>query len=97
MQTGFQRKGKSHSTLFASFQENLYLLSTALIRPILGKGFALKETKREVSYNESETFLFQNHKNEWFPKKKGWIKIWMGWIDIVNYVVAEVVLTKVVS
>ena len=44
---------------------------TALIRAILGEGFALKETKREVSYNESETFLFQNHKNEWFLKKKG--------------------------
>ena len=94
MQTGFQRKGKSHSTLFASFQENLYF--TALIRAILGKGFALKGTKREVFYNESEKFLIQNHKNELFLKKKGWIKIWMGWINIINYGVAELVLRKVV-
>ena len=71
MQTGFQRKGKSHSTLFASFQENLDLSFTALIRAILGKGFALKGTKREVFYNESEKFLIQNHKNELFLKKKG--------------------------
>ena len=68
MQTGFQRKGKSHSTLFASFQENLYF--TALIRAILGKGFALKKTKRQVYYDESETFLFQNHKSEWLLKRR---------------------------
>ena len=89
MQTGFQRKGKSHSTLFASFQENLDLSFTALIRAILGKGFALKETKREVFYNEKP--------QKWiFLKKKGWIKIWMGWINMINYGVAELVLSKVV-
>ena len=70
MQTGFQRKGKSHSTLFAYFQENIYLLFTALIRAILGKGFALKKTKRQVYYDESETFLFQNHKSEWLLKRR---------------------------
>ena len=49
MQTGFQRKGESHSTLFASFQESLYVVLHTVIRAILGKDFALKETKREVS------------------------------------------------